>query len=124
MHQNIKRGDIYFADFSPAIGSEQNGGRPCVIIQNNVGNYHSPTVVVAVITSQIKKNNLPTHVALSAENGLSAHSLVLLEHIRTIDKQRLIRFIGSISDKQMQEIDNALAVSVGLHCQEKGRYSL
>lgn len=122
--QKIKRGDIYFADFSPAIGSEQNGERPCVVIQNDVGNHHSPTIVVAVITSKNKNNNLPTHIELPADNGLTTISLVLLEHLRTIDKRRLIRYLGALDERRMGKIDRALAVSIGLkHTNTGGCYN-
>ena len=112
----VKRGDMFYADLSPVIGSEQGGIRPVVIIQNDVGNMHSPTVIAAAITSQIGKNKLPTHIEIGPENSnLKAESLVLTEQIRTIDKSRLKEKIGHIDDdKIMNKINNALGVSFGL----------
>lgn len=113
---NVKRGDLYYADLSPVIGSEQGGVRPVVIIQNDVGNKYSPTVIIAPITSQMNKTKLPTHVSLSAndEYGLPKNSVILLEQIRTIDKMRLKEKIGSFNDKKMGFIDAAIEVSLGL----------
>ena len=109
----IKRGDMFYADLSPVIGSEQGGIRPVVIIQNDVGNKHSPTVIAAAITSQLGKNKLPTHIQIESQNcGLKADSVVLTEQIRTIDKSRLREKIGHINN--MNEINNALGVSFGL----------
>ena len=111
----VRRGDIYYADLSPVVGSEQGGLRPVLIVQNDAGNRHSPTVIAAAITSQLNKARLPTHIELSArENGLSRDSVVLLEQIRTIDKQRLRERMGKLDDAQMHRVDDALAVSVGL----------
>ena len=112
----VKRGDMFYADLSPVIGSEQGGIRPVVIIQNDVGNRHSPTVIAAAITSQTGKNKLPTHIEINAENnGLKANSVVLTEQIRTIDKSRLKEKIGHIDDVMiMNKINNALGVSFGL----------
>jgi mRNA interferase MazF len=116
---NVKRGDIYFADLSPVVGSEQGGVRPVLIVQNNVGNKHSPTVIAAAITSQINKARLPTHIELSARSfGLSKDSVVLLEQIRTIDKKRLLERMGKLDDGVMNCVDEALAVSFGLGSEE------
>lgn len=111
----IRRGDIYYADLSPVIGSEQGGVRPVLIIQNNVGNRYSPTVIAAAITSRGTKANLPTHIKLYADNsGLSKDSVVLLEQIRTIDKQRLKEKMGTLSPYDMDKVDQALSISFGL----------
>jgi mRNA interferase MazF len=111
----VKRGEIYYADLSPVVGSEQGGVRPILIIQNDVGNKYSPTVIVAAITSQINKARLPTHVAITAQDfGLPKDSVVLLEQIRTIDKKRLREKVGKFDDEMMKKIDEALKISVGL----------
>jgi mRNA interferase MazF len=111
----VKRGDIYYADLSPVVGSEQGGMRPVLIVQNDTGNKHSPTVIAAAITSQINKARLPTHSELGAKSyGLTKDSVVLLEQIRTIDKQRLRERVGQIDNSLMNRIDNAIAVSFGL----------
>lgn len=111
----VRRGDIYYADLSPVVGSEQGGMRPVLIVQNNVGNKHSPTVIAAAITSQIGKARLPTHIELNARTyGLSRDSVVLLEQVRTIDKRRLKERMGRLDEDLMQQVDNALAVSFGL----------
>jgi len=112
---NVKRGDIFFADLSPVVGSEQGGVRPVLIVQNNVGNRYSPTVIAAAITSQINKARLPTHIELSAKSfGLTKDSVILLEQIRTIDKTRLKERMGKLDESAMQQVDEALAVSFGL----------
>ena len=112
---SVKRGDIYFADLSPVVGSEQGGIRPVLIVQNNVGNRHSPTVIAAAITSQINKARLPTHIELSGHSfGLTRDSVVLLEQIRTIDKRRLLERMGKLDEVVMNRVDEALAVSFGL----------
>jgi mRNA interferase MazF len=112
---NVRRGDIFYADLSPVVGSEQGGVRPVLIIQNDVGNRHSPTVIAAAITSQINKAKLPTHIELGARSyGLSKDSVILLEQIRTIDKTRLREKMGRLDDSLMQRVDNAIAVSFGL----------
>lgn len=112
---NIKRGDIFYADLSPVIGSEQGGIRPVLIIQNNIGNKFSPTVIVAAITSQHSKSNLPTHISLSAQGcGLAKDSVVLLEQIRTLDKKRLKEKMGSLDSLFMTQVDEALTISFGL----------
>jgi mRNA interferase MazF len=111
----VKRGDIFYADLSPVIGSEQGGIRPVIIIQNDIGNKYSPTIIVAAITSQINKAKLPTHVEISSEEyGLNKDSVVLLEQIRTIDKKRLKEKIGHMTDKDIQKVDDALLISMGL----------
>ncbi len=111
----IKRGDIYYADLSPVVGSEQGGVRPVLIIQNDVGNKYSPTVIAAAITSQINKAKMPTHIELAAsEYGLHKDSVVLLEQIRTIDKRRLREKIGHLDAKLMKSVNQALSVSFGL----------
>ena len=112
----VKRGDMFYADLSPVVGSEQGGIRPVIIIQNDVGNRHSPTVIAAAITSQTGKNKLPTHIEIeSKNNGLKADSVVLTEQIRTIDKSRLKEKIGHIDDSIIiNKINNALGVSFGL----------
>ena len=112
---NIRRGDIFYADLSPVIGSEQGGVRPVLIVQNDVGNRFSPTVIAAAITSQRAKANLPTHIMLQAENtGLARDSIVLLEQIRTIDKRRLREHIGHLDERAMARVNGAIAVSFGL----------
>lgn len=112
---NIKRGEIYYADLSPVIGSEQGGVRPVLIVQNDVGNKYSPTVIAAAITSQHEKAKMPTHIDISAECcGLSKDSIVLLEQVRTIDKQRLKEKMGAIDPTAMNRVDKALSVSFGL----------
>lgn len=112
---NIKRGDIYYADLSPVIGSEQGGVRPVLIVQNDIGNKYSPTVIAAAITSQQDKSNLPTHINLSADCcGLAKDSIVLLEQVRTIDKRRLKERMGSIDGTSMDMVDRAISVSFGL----------
>ena len=112
---NIKRGDIFYADLSPVVGSEQGGIRPVLIIQNDIGNRFSPTVIAAAITSQNAKANLPTHICLCAEgSGLSKDSVVLLEQVRTIDKKRLKEKMGCLDDFSMNQVDEALSISFGL----------
>lgn len=116
MSSGVKRGDIYYADLSPVVGSEQGGMRPVLIVQNDTGNKHSPTVIAAAITSQINKAKLPTHIELEARSfGLTKDSVVLLEQIRTIDKRRLKERMGTLDEKLMNRVDNAIAVSFGLH---------
>ena len=111
----VKRGDIFYADLSPVIGSEQGGIRPVVIIQNDLGNRYSPTVIVAAITSQINKAKLPTHVEISSEvYGLNKDSVILLEQIRTVDKKRLREKIGHMTDEDMKKVVEALTISLGL----------
>ena len=112
---DIKRGYLYYADLSPVVGSEQGGVRPVLIIQNDIGNKYSPTVIVAAITSQINKAKLPTHIEISAhEYGLNKDSVILLEQIRTIDKKRLRGKIGCLDKNMMLKVDNSLQISLGL----------
>src|SRR5690625_5654859 len=111
----IKRGEIYFADLSPVVGSEQGGIRPVLIIQNDIGNRFSPTVIVAAITAQIQKAKLPTHVEIKADkHGFERNSVILLEQIRTLDKQRLTDKITKLDAKMMKDINHALEISLGL----------
>lgn len=111
----VKRGDIFYADLSPVVGSEQGGVRPVIIIQNDMGNKYSPTVICAAITSQINKAKLPTHIEISAEKyNLIKDSVILLEQIRTIDKKRLREKICSIDRELMITVNRALAISLGM----------
>ena len=111
----IKRGEIYFADLSPVVGSEQGGVRPVLVIQNDIGNKYSPTVIAAAITSQMSKTKLPTHIELEHTYGLPKDSVVLLEQIRTIDKKRLKEKICELSSFKMAEINEALLISLGFY---------
>lgn len=114
----VKRGDIFYADLNPVVGSEQGGVRPVIVIQNNVGNKYSPTIIIAAITSQINKARLPTHVEITAPHfGLPKDSVVLLEQIRTIDKKRLREKIGRFNDDMMEQIDEGLKISLGFNNQ-------
>ena len=111
----VRRGEIYYADLSPVVGSEQGGVRPVLIVQNDVGNKHSPTVIAAAITSQREKAKLPTHIELDSKNcGLSKDSVVLLEQIRTIDKRRLREKMGTLDASSMSQVNKALSISFGL----------
>jgi mRNA interferase MazF len=111
----VKRGYIFFADLSPVVGSEQGGIRPVLVIQNDVGNKYSPTVIIAAITSHIEKAKLPTHVEVEAkEYGLEKDSVILLEQVRTIDKQRLLDKVTELDDRVMQKVSQALRISLGL----------
>lgn len=111
----IKRGDIYYADLSPVVGSEQGGVRPVLIVQNNVGNKFSPTVIAAAITSQINKAKMPTHIEIgAADYGLSKDSVILLEQVRTIDKKRLKERIGHLNENLMDRVNEAIEISLGL----------
>lgn len=113
---SVKRGDIFYADLSPVVGSEQGGLRPVLIVQNDVGNRYSPTVIAAAITSKMGKTHLPTHIDIQANGvGLAKDSVVLLEQIRTIDKQRLKEKMGHLDDSIMNEVNSAIAVSFGLN---------
>ncbi len=113
---NIKRGDIYYADLSPVIGSEQGGLRPVLIVQNDVGNRYSPTVIAAGITSKISKTKLPTHIDVPGDDaGLAKDSIILLEQIRTIDKKRLKEKMGHLDDETMSSVNSAIEVSFGLN---------
>lgn len=112
----IRRGDIYFADLSPVIGSEQGGVRPVLIVQNNLGNHFSPTVIVVAITAKISKPKLPTHIAVPAsKTGLERDSVILAEQIRTIDKSRLKDRICRIKEEKMMEVEKAIKISVGIN---------
>ena len=114
--QTVRRGDIFYADLSPVVGSEQGGLRPVLIIQNDVGNRYSPTVIAAAITSRMGKTKLPTHIDVYADRvGLSKDSVILLEQIRTLDKRRLREKMGHLDEEVMAEVNNAIAVSFGLH---------
>jgi len=111
----LRRGDVFYADLSPVVGSEQGGIRPVLIVQNDVGNKYSPTVIVAAITSQINKAKLPTHIELVGEDyGLSKDSVILLEQVRTLDKRRLKERIGHLDDDKMELVNTALLISLGL----------
>ena len=115
MNLMVKRGDIFYADLSPVVGSEQGGIRPVLVVQNDVGNKYSPTIIVVAITSQINKAKLPTHLELPGdEYGLSKNSVILAEQVRTIDKRRLKEKIGHLDDALMTKIDNALKISFGI----------
>ena len=122
LSKNIGRGDIYYADLGQGIGSEQYGMRPVLIIQNDMGNKYSPTVIVAAITSRLDKTMLPTHVCISSqESGLPLRSIVLLEQIKTIDKSRLTQRVGNLDTKSMERINHAICVSVGILNPQKER---
>lgn len=111
----VKRGDIYFADLSPVVGSEQGGIRPVLIIQNDRGNHFSPTVIVAAITAKMAKPKLPTHIGIkAAETGISKDSVILLEQIRTIDKSRMKEKVGVVDADTMHAVDDALLISIGI----------
>ena len=110
----VKRGELYYADLSPVVGSEQGGVRPVLVVQNDVGNKYSPTVIAAVVTSKINKAKLPTHIELpSSSYGLQRDSVILLEQIRTLDKRRLKERIGELSDVTMNQVDKAILISLG-----------
>lgn len=123
--ESIRRGDIYYADLSPVVGSEQGGIRPVLIVQNDMGNRYSPTVIAAAITSRTGKAKLPTHIEVSRDAssdcegacGLAKNSVILLEQIRTIDKQRLKERMGKLDDRTMQQVDSAIGISFGLSFQ-------
>ena len=111
----VSRGDIYYADLSPVVGSEQGGTRPVLVVQNDVGNKYSPTVIIAAITSQLTKAKLPTHIELSKDKySLQKDSVVLLEQIRTLDKRRLKEKVGTIDNLTMQKVDIAIMISLGI----------
>lgn len=117
----VKRGDIYYADLSPVVGSEQGGVRPVLIVQNDIGNKYSPTVIAAAITSQREKNKLPTHIQVNADEcGLSRDSIVLLEQVRTLDKRRLKERMGKLDNNDMSRVNQALSVSFGLSIPDNG----
>ena len=112
---NVRRGELYYADLSPVVGSEQGGIRPVLVVQNDIGNKYSPTVIAAAVTSKLNKVRLPTHIELSADTyGLQRDSVVLLEQIRTIDKKRLKEKMGHLNDTTMISVNNAIQVSFGL----------
>jgi mRNA interferase MazF len=114
-HSIVRRGDIYYADLSPVVGSEQGGVRPVLIVQNDTGNRHSPTVIAAAITSQTGKARLPTHISVAALScGLPKESVILLEQVRTLDKRRLREKMGRLDEAAMRRVDTAIAVSFGL----------
>lgn len=121
--ESIRRGDIYYADLSPVVGSEQGGVRPVLIVQNDMGNRYSPTVIAAAITSKTGKTKLPTHIEVSADTelsgiqncGLAKNSVILLEQIRTIDKRRLKERMGKLDERTMQQVDGAIGISFGLN---------
>ena len=112
---DIKKGDIYYASLNPVVGSEQKGERPVVVIQNNLGNKYSPTVIIAPLTEVIKKADLPTHITIFRNDFLKYDSMILLEQLRTIDKSRLISYLGKLKDNQLQEIDNALIKTLSIN---------
>lgn len=114
MERTIRRGDIYYADLNPVVGSEQGGTRPVLIISNDIGNKHSPTVIIAAITSKQAKSKLPTHTAVGDLKGLDKDSIILLEQIRTIDKQRLRQYVGLLPEYMMARADKTLAISLAL----------
>ena len=115
MEGTVRRGDIFYADLSPVVGSEQGGTRPVLIVQNDTGNRHSPTVIAAAITSQTGKARLPTHINIPGGSvGLTKDSVILLEQVRTIDKRRLREHMGRLDDKNMALVDDAIAISFGL----------
>ena len=121
---NIKRGDIFYADLSPVVGSEQGGLRPVLIIQNDVGNKYSPTVIAAAITSRMSKTRLPTHIDIyAARAGLAKDSVILLEQIRTLDKRRLRERMGHLDDSVMEQVNTAIAVSFGIGVGASPTYS-
>ncbi len=111
----IKRGELYYADLSPVVGSEQGGIRPVLIVQNDVGNKYSPTIIAAAVTSRLDKARLPTHILLTGECGLPKNSIVLLEQLRTLDKRRLKEKIGEIGDEVMQNVNQGLLISLGFY---------
>lgn len=111
---NIKRGELYYADLSPVVGSEQGGVRPVLVVQNDVGNKYSPTVIAAAVTSKINKAKLPTHIELPSNSyGLQKDSVILLEQIRTLDKRRLKERIGELNESTMSRVDKAILISLG-----------
>lgn len=114
MEPRVRRGDIFYADLGHTVGSEQRGARPVLIIQNDIGNKHSPTVIVAALTSKVNKKHLPTHVEVGIECGLKEKSLIMFEQITTIDRQRLRDYVGTVGDVTIAEINTAIKVSLGL----------
>ena len=123
--ESIHRGDIYYADLSPVVGSEQGGIRPVLIVQNDMGNKYSPTVIAAAITSRMSKTRLPTHIDIYAERaGLARDSVILLEQIRTLDKRRLRERMGHLDDEMMNRVNSAIAVSFGIMNAPTGGYEV
>lgn len=120
MERTIKRGEIYYANLSPVIGSEQGGTRPVLIISNDIGNKHSPTVIIAAITSKQTKHKLPTHYPLNSIKGLPADSIVLLEQIRTLDKKRLGERLTQLDELKMKAINKPLLISIGIPAERRG----
>lgn len=115
MYSQVKRGDLYYADLDPTFGSEQGGTRPVLIVQNDVGNYYSPTTIVVALTTKFQhKRYMPTHQIVRARDRLSCDSIALMEQIRTIDKQRLLTHIGCLSDREMADVEKSLMISLGL----------
>lgn len=114
LHSEVYRGDIFYADLGKRVGSEQDGTRPVLIIQNNTGNANSPTVVVAILTSKVKKMHLPTHVYLGAKFGLTEESIVMLEQIVTIDRKRLKGYVGTLDAASVNKVEGAMRISLGL----------
>ncbi len=110
---NVKRGELYYADLSPVVGSEQGGVRPVLVVQNDVGNRYSPTIIAAAVTSKLNKAKLPTHIELPSSFGLAKDSVILLEQIRTIDKKRLKERIGELPDDTMSLVNRAILISLG-----------
>ena len=113
----IKRGELYYADLSPVVGSEQGGVRPVLIVQNNIGNKYSPTILAVAVTSQMNKAKLPTHIEIDTTSGLPKDSVILAEQVRTLDKRRLKDRIGALDNKVMEKVNNALLVSLGFFSQ-------
>ncbi len=118
---NVKRGELYYADLSPVVGSEQGGIRPVLVVQNDVGNKYSPTVIAAAVTSKINKAKLPTHIELPPAFGLAKESVILLEQIRTLDKRRLKERIGELPNSTMQDVNRAILISLGFPVDEMTR---
>lgn len=114
MEPQVRRGDIFYADLGHTVGSEQRGTRPVLIIQNDIGNRHSPTVIVAALTSKVNKRRLPTHVEVNVDCGLKEKSLIMFEQITTIDRQRLRDYVGTVGDATIAEINTAIKISLGL----------
>lgn len=120
LHPAVRRGDIFYADMGVNVGSEQNGMRPVLVLQNDVGNEHSPTIIIAVLTSKVKKLYMPTHVYVGARFGLTEESVVLTEQISTIDRRRLRGYVGTMDRSTMKKVEQAIHISLGLST-ERGR---
>ncbi len=121
MPMTVKRGELYYADLSPVVGSEQGGVRPVLIVQNDIGNKYSPTIIAAAVTSKLNKAKLPTHIELPSAFGLAKNSVILLEQIRTIDKRRLKERIGELPDATMNRVNRAILISLGFVQQNPGK---